>query len=52
MLDLAAVVFRVELGFLLLSGTLVGMCAIPLYIFTHLRKLASLRPGTEGWNTT
>ncbi len=50
MLDLVAVLFRVEFGFLLLNGTLVGMWAIPLYIFSHLRKLASLKPGTEGWN--
>ena len=40
---------RLDLGLLLLLGTLLGSLAIPTYVLSHAFQLARLPPGTEGW---
>ena len=35
---------------LLPVGTLLGSLSIPVYIITHMLKLSTMKPGTEGWN--
>ena len=35
---------------LLPVGTLLGSLTIPIYILAHLLELASMKPGTKGWN--
>jgi hypothetical protein len=45
-----AILLRTDLGLLLVIGTLLGSVAIPIYVLSHVFKLALLPPGTEGWN--
>jgi len=40
---------NVDLGLLLLTGTLAAMVVIPRYILGHIQKLADMEPSPKGW---